>query len=344
MQLSKYRLVSIGYAAQNKALDSKQLEVTPIEMLPYIDGEITDDTTHVTHEGVDATGKKYTTKAEIGVTLECTWLQWGSNRQTAPDIRRGELIFVWQYADDDTYYWSSPGKDDHLRRLETVIWAFSATTDEKTTKLTPLNSYVMEVSTHRKLMTLTTSKANGEKFAYTVQINAGKGGLVVMDDAGQYFELNSNERRWTMTNADGSIYKMDKGTIYEYAKDSITRKTKAYSIECETMDVKASKSITTKTNKHTASASGGYEMTAPLSTFKGKATVTGLATMLAGLTAPAGGGGTATIGIPMNVTAPVNIQGNVSTIGTLTNNGINCGSIHVHNETGVGAGTTTPPL
>lgn len=264
---------------------------------------------------------------------------------TPPDVRRGELVFIWQYADEDLYYWTSPGKDDHLRRLETVIWAFSGTKDEKTKKLTPLNSYVVEVSTHKKLVTLTTSKANGEPYSYTVQINADKGGIVITDDDGQYLELNSKERRWTITNKDGSIYKMDKDTIYEHAKTSITRKTKAYTLECETQTINAEKSITTTTATHTAGASSGYQMTAPLSKFNGMVTVTGLATLMGGLSAVPGGGGsvTASIAIPMNVSAAVNIQGSVATTGTLTNNGKSVGSTHTHNETGTGGGVTTPP-
>ena len=341
MDISRYKLVSIGYAAQNKALDSRELECVPIEKLPYIDGELTPDTAVMSHSGIDTQGNKYTTKANYGNTLGCTWLQWGSNRVTPPDVRRGELVFIWQYADEDLYYWTSPGKDDHLRRLETVIWAFSGTKDEKTKKLTPLNSYVVEVSTHKKLVTLTTSKANGEPYSYTIQVNADKGGVVIMDDDGQYLELNSKERRWTITNKDGSIYKMDKDTIYEHAKTSITRKTKDYKLECETQTINAAKAITTTTKTHTATASSGYQMTAPLSKFNGMVTVTGLATLLGGLSAipgPGGGGGTAVIKIPLNVQAPV------TTLGTLTNNGINVGSTHQHNETGLGAGVTTPPI
>lgn len=337
MQESKYRLVSIGYATQNKALDSRTLECMPIEMLPYIDGDVTPDTIDLTHEGIDSKGNQYTTKANIGNTIECEWLQWGSNRVTPPDVRRGELVFIWQFADDDTYNWTSPGKDDHLRRLETVIWAFSATRDETVKKLTPLNSYVLEVSTHKKLITLTTSKANGEQYGYTVQVNTDRGGVVIMDDDGQYLELNSVERRWIITNKDGSIYKMDKTNITEFAKDTISRKTKAYSVECDTFDLKASKSIATKTVQHTAKATGAYSMTAPKSTFNGLMTVTGLATLMGGITASAGGGA-ANIQIPLNVTSPVTVTG------LLTNNGINVGSTHQHNETGLGGGITTPPL
>lgn len=339
MDISCYKLVSIGYAAQNKALSSNELECIPIEMLPYIDGELNEETNTLSHVGIDSQGNSYTTKAEVGNSLGCTWLQWGSNRVTAPDVRRGELVFIWQYADEDFYYWTSPGKDDHLRRLETVIWAFSGTKDETIKRLTPDNSYVVEISTHKKLVTLTTSKANGEPFAYTVQINAGEGGFVIMDDNGQFLELDSKERSWTMTNQDGSIYKMDKDNIYEYAKSSITRKTKAYSIDCDTLDVNATTSITTKTATHSASASAKYDMLAPISKFTGKVVVTDLMTMMGGISAvPGGGTGTAAITIPVKITAAV------ATVGTLTNNGVNVGSTHQHNETGMGAGVTTPPL
>lgn len=339
MQLSMFRLVSVGTAAQNKALSSRMLECTPDEILPYIDGDLTHDTHEMESSGVDGNGEKYTSKLKIGNTLECTWLSFGTNRITPPDVRRGEGVFIWQFADTDMYFWSSQGKDNHLRRLETATYVFSATKDETTKVLDSSNSYVLEVSTHRKLMTVTTSKANGEKFAYTIQINADKGGVVVMDDDGQYLELNSPERRWTIKNKDGSYYKMDKDTIEEYAKTSIKRMTKAYTLECETQTVKASKSITTETAKHTAKATAGYDMTAPLSKFNGAVTITQLTTLMGGLSAvPGGGSGTAVINIPLTVNA------SVATVGVLTNNGVNVGSTHQHNETGMGAGTTTPPI
>lgn len=352
MDPSLFKIISIGYVAGNKKLSSREIQVMPAELVPYLDGELTDATSTISHTGVDADGKKYSTKLEVGNTITATWLQWGSNRVTPPDVRRGERVLIWQYDQVDKFYWTTTGLDDVLRRLETVVWAFSATKDENTDKLTIDNCYTVEVSTHRKLITVTTSKANNEPFRYTFQINADKGGVVLSDDANNYLELNSGERRWTMKNGDGSILKIDKKTIYGFAAESIALKTKDYTLEASNSitettkeaTLTASSKITRSTATYAHSASAKMDFTTPQATFSAKVNILGLATLSGGLAAtPGAGGATATFTVPISGTGPVAFSNGLAVTGTLTNNNVNVGSTHTHPETNAPGGSTLTP-
>lgn len=355
---SLFHVVSIGYAAENKPLSTNDLEVYPTEILPFVDGEVTTGQSDLKHTGLDKDGKNYDVQVKVANSIKCKWLQWGSNRGTAPDVRRRERVIIWQFADVDQYYWTTTGMDDLLRRLETVVYLWSGTQDESTKKLSPDNSYYMEVSTHKGLVTFSNSKANKEPFKYTAQFNTKTGQFTLQDDNDNFFHLNSEERLWHMQNKDGTFIKLDKRNMFGNASDTIkftckdwivnatnsmTQTTKDYTLT-------ATATITEKTTTYSSEASAKYTFKSPLATFQiadstytGKVLIQGLLTMSSGMSASAGGG-TAVINVPMTVTRPTTLNGNVATTGALTNNGINVGSTHQHNETGTGGGTTTPPI
>ena len=231
LYVSKLRFYSVGIVAQNKELNSKIIDVTPIEELNMLDGEITGNTVNLSVTGVDHEGKSFSSNVNSNITLKATWLPISiSNRKTAPDVRRGESVVIYQFGDSTKYYWSTLKDDTHLRRLETVVFAFSASTKEDTEQ-TAENTYYLEISTHKKLCTFHTSKDNGEPFAYTIQINSKDGSFIVTDDVGNHFYLNSKERVLEMKNIDGSSVTVNKKSIVYEAPESITGKTKVFNIK-----------------------------------------------------------------------------------------------------------------
>lgn len=225
MEVSQLNIYSIGYVAQNKQLSSKIILVTPIEALPMLDGEVKANPTEVEAKGQNADGKSYTVKVNVDNAVEAEWLAIASpNRSTPPDVRRGERVILWRYGDEDKYYWSSTNLDENLRRLETAVWRFSGTTDEGVKELNEKNSYYLEVSTHRKAITLSTSKANGEPYGYVAQFNTDIGCFTVSDDVGNYFELDSQDTKLTLKNMDGTSLSLDKRNILLNAPDNIDAK------------------------------------------------------------------------------------------------------------------------
>lgn len=231
LYVSKLRFYSVGVVAQNKELNSKIIDVTPVEELNMLDGEITGNTVNLSVSSVDHEGKSFSSNVNSTITLKASWLPIGtSNRKTAPDVRRGESVVIYQFGDSSKYYWTTLKDDTNLRRLETVIYAFSASTKEDTEQSAD-NTYYLEISTHKKLCTFHTSKDNGEPFSYTVQINTKDGIFIVTDDEGNHFYMNSKERVLEMQNVDGSKIGINKKSIIYEASESITGKTKVFNIE-----------------------------------------------------------------------------------------------------------------
>lgn len=256
--VSKLRFYSIGIVAVNKALGSKEIEVTPVEELPMLDGELTDKKTDYSGKATDASGKAYASTVDTQVTLKAKWMRFANSYYlTAPDVRRGESVMIYQFGDADAYYWMTLKDDSHLRRLETVIWAISATRDEATKALTAENSYYFEVSSHNKLIHLHTSTADGEPFAYDLQINTKTGQVVITDDVGNYISLDSAERRLELHNGDDSHFDLNKGDLTVTTKDSVTYHTKNFTVNSSTASINSSGAMSMSAGTSVNMSGGG---------------------------------------------------------------------------------------
>jgi len=199
------KFYSLGIVAANKALNSKVIECTPIEDSPMSDGQLTSQVTTTTTKSQKADGTPYHISINQTNTISATWIPLGdSNRQTAPDVRRGETVMIYRFADQDKYYWQEYSFDLNLRKLETVVHAYSGTQDEGAST-TGENSYFTEISTHEGIAHLHTSKANGEPFGYDIQVNAKTGFIQIQDDVGNTFSLNSVNSQLEMINKNGSL-------------------------------------------------------------------------------------------------------------------------------------------
>lgn len=211
---SKLVPYSIGVVAANKLLDSKDIEVTPIESFPMLGGELSDNVSTLESKGTAPDGTSYETKDKTTNSIQATWLPMhGSNRVTAPDVRRGELVQLYQFGDVDKYYWATLKDDLHLRKLETVIWAFSNTRkeDEKPSHDT---TYYVEVSTHQKIVHLHMSDNDGEVTSYDMQFNGKEGFFVLQDGVGNYIKLNSLDKQFHIETAEGSFIDLTGGDLH----------------------------------------------------------------------------------------------------------------------------------
>lgn len=213
MGISQLQTYSIGIAAENKPLTSRTLNVTPIEQLPAIDGELTFNPEEQISTGTDTLGNQYEVKVTSDTSLTAEWLPMGSNRVTPPDIRRGEYVEILRLGDSDRFYWRPMGLRDDLRRLETVIYAFNANPKESSNGVDVNNCYYIEISTHNKLVTFSTSNKNGEPYRYTMQLNTSKGEFTFTDDINNFVEIISKERTLRAKNTDTSYIEIDKDTI-----------------------------------------------------------------------------------------------------------------------------------
>lgn len=208
-RVSIIHMHSVGYATINLPLGSSTLEVNPIEDTTMIEGELTDNMTEASVRARDSEGGYSDVKVASTITYTATWMPFGSNRLTPPNIRRGEKVMIWRVGDSDKYYWSEYEYNPKLRKLETVIYLFSNTRNEDE-DATPENSWFIEVSTHRKIFHLHTSKNDGEPFSFDIQIDAKEGNFLLCNDQGEQFYLESKERKWVIRNSDNSEMRLDK--------------------------------------------------------------------------------------------------------------------------------------
>jgi hypothetical protein len=220
---SHFQPYSIGIASANKHLDSDILYVVPIEVTPYGEGEIDSEIEQFEGKGKDRHEEDYEVSVNHDSSVEALWLRNGhTNRRTPPDVRRGERVMLYRHSDSGALFWDSMGMDDHLRKLETVIYTWSDTQDEAKNSTDPDQCYQFEVCTHTKQLTLQTVKADEEPYAYTYQFNTGEGIVLLTDDVKNFFQLDSPETCWTIKNKDGSYGEWNKREIMQYGPDSVT--------------------------------------------------------------------------------------------------------------------------
>jgi len=237
LQVSKLRFYSLGIVAENKLLSSKEVEVTPMEEMPMLDGELAPVAVDYKAKAVDKLGSSYETTVETTTTIKAKWLPLGAaNRITAPDVRRGEIVVLYKFGDTDQYFWTTQNEDLKFRKLETVIYAFSGTTNEGAV-MNDKTYYFIEISTHKKLITLHTSKDNGEPFGYDIQLDTGNGKLVITDDVGNYILVDSAQSQIVLKNVDESTIDM-KGPNLSISIP------KTIDIQCTDYNIKSSNGFT----------------------------------------------------------------------------------------------------
>jgi len=253
-------LFSVGYVTKNKAYNSRTIQALPVESASATDGEVTHNPVQDILKGIDAQGNAYEVKGTATRDLECEWYPFDDNRVTPPDVRRGELVEIYRLGNSTKYFWRSMNMRNGLRTLEHVVNAYAATPNAGGAGQTLESCYTTVVSPLNGYVNLQTTKANGEPFAYTIQINTKDGQVAVTDDVGNFFEINSKETRVRLRNANDSFinvekqwidFKADKyikmtvgGTTHEWTPNSISSKTQTYTSESTTTTIKASGSMT----------------------------------------------------------------------------------------------------
>lgn len=317
MNASKLVLYSYGVVAANKPLSSMNIEVTPMEDVTMVNGELTDNLNTTNVKGFDADGAAYETIVRDSVTVTARWLPFSSNRKTAPDVRRGEKVAIWKFADADKYYWSSLEYEAKYRKLETVIYAFSNTQVEGD-DATSDNTYFIEISTHNKLIHLHTSTSDGEPYGYDFLLNTKEGNFQIRDTIENIIFLDSPSKRIVMKNAAESFIDLHAENLFiNVVGNMVTRV--------------GGNMTTTVVGDYTLNAEASYKTTTPKADFVtpmlatseqfqtgADASVGGALSIASGMTTGTGGGGG-------NITLNGNIIGTGNAVFTGTVQAANVG-------------------
>lgn len=248
-------LFSIGYVTTNKERGSRKIQCLPVESASATDGETTHNPVEEVLKGTDKDGNAYEVKGTQTRDLECEWMPTEDNRSTPPDMRRGELVEIYRVGKTSQYYWRCMGFRNNLRNLEHVVWMFAASPDSGGAGGTFEKCYSLVFSPMDGYISINTTKANGEPFAYTLQINTKDGLAGLTDDVGNYWEVNSKDSRVKLQNVDKSMVSVEKqwidlkadkritftvgGTVIELTPEMIDQKTTTHKTKCTTMNIEA---------------------------------------------------------------------------------------------------------
>lgn len=259
---SSLYLFSVGYVTQNKAYNSRVIQALPVESASATDGEVAHNPVQEILKGIDAKGDAYEVTGTVTRDLECEWYPFEDNRVTPPDVRRGELVEIYRLGNSPKYFWRSMNMRNGLRTLEHVVNAYGATPKAGGSGLSFDSCYTSIISPLNGYVNFQTSKANGEPFAYTVQINTKDGVVAVQDDVGNYFELSSKETRLRLQNANNSYLNIEEQNIEMKADNSIK-----FIVGSTTYEMRPD-SIASSTTTHTTTASASITLDAPHITAK----------------------------------------------------------------------------
>lgn len=258
--LSQMQFYSIGIVAANKNLRSKDIEVVPLEHTPLVSGELTDNVSSYKAKSKGTMKDSFSIEIDTTLSIQATWIPIGnSNRLTAPDVRRGEIVAIYRFSDTDQFWWNTLKNDAKLRRLETVVYAFSNNSKEDVEN-DANSTYFFEVSTHKKTITVHTSNNDGEPHAFDIQINAGEGKIVIQDDKDNFILMDAVNNRLLLKNADNSFIDINKKSISIISDDLISVLTKNLSITAKTIGI---------TSETTNVTSNVFSLTSPVINLNG---------------------------------------------------------------------------
>lgn len=209
--ISGLRMYCIGIVASHKPQDTDMIEVTLIERATTGSGPLKDIKTEYKVDSVDAQGVIRSDSITAGATIFARWIPLNqSNRITSPDVRAGETVMVYQYRDNNIYYWDTMFREPSIRRLERALWAF-CNIPGGNEPFDKSSSYWMEFDTYRKNITISTSQSDGEEYQYQIQLDAGNNRFMMGDHLGNRFSIDSPNNDVYMLDVKRGYYRTNDG-------------------------------------------------------------------------------------------------------------------------------------
>lgn len=337
VDVSVFKMYSIGTAAENMEFGKSELEVWPSEQLSSVDGDVTTNQTNISTEGENADGGKYTQNINAGNSLKAKWLSRNANRPFPGLVRRGEKVMLWRNSDTSEWWWEEMGDDAHYRRGDIMTLACISTIVNKGDPLSPLNAYWFEIDSLNGVIRLSTTKLNNEACNYLFEFMTHEGTFKLMDDIGNYLKLESKDLRWTIVNAAETSLIME-------AENTTLSMVGKFTVNAANMDFNIDNAINVNANTKTETIQSEFSLNAMTATMTATTnySINSPTIGLNGALSSAGyggGAGSAKFSGTMDIEGATSITGETTVDGTLTNNGID---VTTHKHPGDSGGTTGP--
>lgn len=258
--------LGVGTVMMNKQTDTGEILVNIGNQFPSQDGEHIAIVDEVKSSHASTTGNTQSSTGLESNGEPASWMKLNSNRITAPDVRVGSKVIVYEWMNSNKKLWTTFGMDNTMR-LETIVWAFSASPNiDENTPITPDNFYIITLSTHKKKIELLTGQGNGEAMGFQFTVNLADGWIGEMDSFGGIFQRNAVERSMTYSNDQGTTFSINKkdfsminkGSSLFKSDESFMVQSKAVAFITETFDIRTN-AMTLDTNSAHFTARAGFD-------------------------------------------------------------------------------------
>ncbi len=208
-----------GVASADLAHDSRELYVHSPQLTPFQDGKL--EAIEASNDINTSNGDdKYQGSLKTTNSIKAVWKGDGNNPYP-PAIRKGEQVTLYNIGDTDTWYWTTEGRNEDQRRLDTKRISVSGSRDN-VKDMADDNTYFMEIDTLRnKRIRLSTSGADGEDYRYQLSLDVDNSLIVMADDDGNSVSIESKIPRISLRNKKNSVLVLDDETITLACKQDI---------------------------------------------------------------------------------------------------------------------------
>lgn len=204
---SPWRFIGFGIVTENNLAGNDNINVWMAELLPFEEGQVSNNQTSETQLLVDINGSPRRVSVDRSSKIEARWYCTTDGRQTAPNVTDGETVEIYQYAQESPLRWVSNGRQPELRRLEHVTVAYSNLSGGRS-PFAQDSSYGHTWSTREKFVRLWTSKSDGEKYAYQFYFDTKSSRAAIHDDVGNALGFNSQSNEAFMRSSLGAYVRI----------------------------------------------------------------------------------------------------------------------------------------
>lgn len=191
----------VGVVAADKGINDISIEVVVPELNPSLTGQVGVATSSQSVTLTDLNGGQINSTVTTKTTITAYYYGNNTNRTFPPDVVKGEQVRIIRFSNSDKYYWESMGRDDGLRKTETLRFEvkdrqnFNDPSDDS-------HTYSIELDSKRAgHVRILTSKGNGEPYAYTLLFDTKNGKVQLSDDIGNAFTIDSANSKVIVRNS-----------------------------------------------------------------------------------------------------------------------------------------------
>lgn len=241
--------LGVGTVAATKQTNTKEIMVHMPKNSPMADGRTVAQVESKEESAVNAAGEPIKVSTMISNVRPAKWSSMGEpNRLTAPDVKEGSQVSLYQVSGQSTLYWTTHGFGAETHRLETIVWGFQANpTLDENTEFNVDNFYTITADTRSGFMALRTSQSNGEKSGFEVKVDGGNGRIEAVGTNKSGMILDDHNSKFIYTNKEETLIGVDKKKVVIDAPDSIlfngdnsvSIKTKVFTLQCQEINVQA---------------------------------------------------------------------------------------------------------